>query len=326
MREYSKRLGRLHDDQLQAALDRFDLGKLVSADPVRLGNFGQNVFLTSTAGEWVLRGNPLSPEQFVRERFFTDLLHEHTDAPVPWPYRLETDAEIFGWSFALMPRLPGLVLADDSVRRGLDAASLRAVARALGKTLVELQRLTWPVCGECDAASGEVVPLDGGTHADWIAAGIREALDRAPNLTDADRAWAFDLVAEADGALRGPFTPTFVHRDYHDLNVLASCVDGEWQISGVLDYQGYFGDPERDLVRCCARYVDNEGALALAREFVRSWAEETPPRPGYAQRFAVYILLDRALIWSFGHGRGVWWDPDLSFREWIEPFTALEVF
>ncbi len=66
MREYSKHLGRLRDDQLQAALDRFELGKLVSANPVRLGNFGQNLFLTSTAGEWVLRGNPLSPEQFVR--------------------------------------------------------------------------------------------------------------------------------------------------------------------------------------------------------------------------------------------------------------------
>ncbi len=57
-RNYGPRLGTLTGAQLQAALDQFDLGRLIDAAPVDAGNFGQNVFLTSTSGEWVLRGCP----------------------------------------------------------------------------------------------------------------------------------------------------------------------------------------------------------------------------------------------------------------------------
>ena len=60
-REYSKRLGVLSNEQFQVALARFDLDTLVSAEPVPFGNFGQNVFLTSTEGEYVLRGAPHYP-------------------------------------------------------------------------------------------------------------------------------------------------------------------------------------------------------------------------------------------------------------------------
>ncbi len=40
-REYSKRLGILTGEQLQAALDRYDLGALGSAEPAQGGLFGQ---------------------------------------------------------------------------------------------------------------------------------------------------------------------------------------------------------------------------------------------------------------------------------------------
>ena len=49
-REYSQRLGVLTAEQLQAALDRFDLGGLIDARPAPGGLFGQNVLLTSTKG------------------------------------------------------------------------------------------------------------------------------------------------------------------------------------------------------------------------------------------------------------------------------------
>ena len=53
--EYSKRLGQLTDDQLQAALKRFGLGELLKAEPVLTGLFGRNLFLTRTTGAFVLR-------------------------------------------------------------------------------------------------------------------------------------------------------------------------------------------------------------------------------------------------------------------------------
>ena len=106
--KYSDRLGTLSHIQFQAALDRFDLGAFVRAEPISAGNFGQNVFLTSTKGEYVLRGAPFYPAQFPKERFFTQQIHEHTRAPVPWPYRLDPSDAIFGWSYVIMPRMPGL--------------------------------------------------------------------------------------------------------------------------------------------------------------------------------------------------------------------------
>ncbi|MBI2759933.1 MAG: hypothetical protein HYX51_00705, partial [Chloroflexi bacterium] len=46
-RQYSERLGVLTPEQLQAALDRFNLGRLLDARPATGGLFGQNVLLTS---------------------------------------------------------------------------------------------------------------------------------------------------------------------------------------------------------------------------------------------------------------------------------------
>src|SRR5438552_3541426 len=115
-REYSRRLGSLSEGQFQAALDRFDLGRFARAEPIAFGNWGQNCFLTSTRGEYVLRGAPFFPWQFAAERFFAREIHRQTTVPVPWPYLVDDAHDIFGWPYALMPRLPGIQLADASIR------------------------------------------------------------------------------------------------------------------------------------------------------------------------------------------------------------------
>src|SRR5260370_1229318 len=149
---YSPRLGRLSNQQFQAALDHFDLGQLISAEPVRFGNMGQQVFLTSTQGTFVLRGAPFDAAQFPCERWFMQQLHEHTQVPVPWPYLLDRQRDIFGWNYILMPRLPGLSLADQQAKQGLSGEARQSIARALGETLAELHSLTWPCVGDYDLA------------------------------------------------------------------------------------------------------------------------------------------------------------------------------
>ena len=72
MKEYSKRLGEISPEQFQAAFERVDLGDFMRAEPVPFGLFGQNVFVTSTQGEFVLRGVPHYDWQFPTERFFVD--------------------------------------------------------------------------------------------------------------------------------------------------------------------------------------------------------------------------------------------------------------
>ena len=93
-REYSRRLGLIEDGQFQTALERLGLGEFVRAEPVAGGLFGQNVFVTSTIGEYVLRGAPHYDWQLPAERFFARLIHERTRTPVPWPYILDPDDDI----------------------------------------------------------------------------------------------------------------------------------------------------------------------------------------------------------------------------------------
>ncbi len=94
--QYSKRLGNISPEQFQKALNRFGLGDYVKAEPVLYGLFGQNVFLTSSTGEYVFRGAPHYPWQFPTELFFTDLLLRRTNTPVPYPYWYEPNDELFG--------------------------------------------------------------------------------------------------------------------------------------------------------------------------------------------------------------------------------------
>src|SRR5215216_5853473 len=112
---YSQRLGVLTPHQFQAALARFELGDFVEATPVSGGLFGQNVFVTSTQGHYVLRGMPHYPWQFPKERFGAALLHERTQVPVAYPYLLDASTDIFGWSYLLMPRLQGIRPADNQL-------------------------------------------------------------------------------------------------------------------------------------------------------------------------------------------------------------------
>jgi aminoglycoside phosphotransferase (APT) family kinase protein len=157
---YSPRLGSLSERQFQAALDRFQLGRLISAEPVRFGNMGQHVFLTSTQGNVVLRGAPLDAAQFACERWFMQQLHEYISVPVPWPYLRDRRRDIFGWDYILMPRLPGRSLADQQAKQGLPQEARQSIARALGETLAELHRLTWPCVGDYDLARDDIKPLE----------------------------------------------------------------------------------------------------------------------------------------------------------------------
>ncbi len=134
-RKYSERLGRISDEQFQATLHRFDLGTFLYAEVIPFGSFGQNVFITSTKGDFVLRGDPHFPWQFPTEQFYVQQLHEHTQVPVPWPYLIDYQHDIFGWSYVIMPRMDGLSLEDPQVRSQLGKEELYAIARAIGENL-----------------------------------------------------------------------------------------------------------------------------------------------------------------------------------------------
>jgi aminoglycoside phosphotransferase (APT) family kinase protein len=315
----------LSTQQLQTALDRFQLGKLIAAEPVELGNFRQNVFLTSTAGAFVLRGAPLDALQFPTERWFMQRLHEQTQAPVPWPYLLDLGTDLFGWSYVIMPRLPGLPLADARVRERLTEQERRGIAGALGATLAEVHRLTWPAVGNYDLQSDTIRPMEG-DYADRVLARLHGALAACvratPRTTLADAAWVEEVIARGQFSLRAPFQPCCVHGDYQESNVVVEVKGDRWRVSGVFDMYPGFTDPETDLARPFAGYLDGRDPT-LAREFLRAYSDQRPLRAGFAERFPLYMLQERMAMWEWAHReQKIWWDEWLTLRQWSEPFTT----
>jgi Ser/Thr protein kinase RdoA (MazF antagonist) len=318
-----RRLGLIEPAQFQAALERFGLGRLQGARPVPFGLFGQNVFVSSDAGEYVLRGCPHYDWQFPCEQFFARLLHERTAAPVPWPYRLDPADDIFGWSYVLMPRLPGLQLADAAVRAALTPEDRLELAAALAHNLAELHALEWPFAGSYDLAARTVVP-DPLPHRERVLAGIRALSSR---LAPGDLAWLEAEIARYAAALDVPFTPCYVMRDYKDGNLAVERHASGWRVSGVFDLmESAMGDGEADLVRQFAAYVrqvpaSGEEDARLAHRFVRAYWQRCPPRPGFAERFRLYLLRDRLLIWDYGVQYAPhWFAPGQSFRDWMSPY------
>jgi len=322
-RVYSKRLGAISGAQLQAALTRFGLGGLVCAEPIRAGNFGQTLYLTSTRGRWVLRGAPFWPWQFRKERLFTDLLHAHTDAPVPWPYLVDEDPAIFGWPYVIMPRMPGERTEEEAVRGRLSSKDRLSIAAAMGHALAELHRLEWDHPATYAPEEDALVPLHI-PYQEWIAARIRQNVDVARRANDRttsdDLAWVEGIIAATAPAADPLPAPCFVMEDYKEGNVVVQRSGTAWAVSGVFDYMSaHMGDGDADLSRLTAVYLEEDAALADA--FLRAYTGWRPPRPGFAHRFRLYMLLDRAIIWEFAQRTGVWWEPTLTLREWAEPYV-----
>ena len=322
-RVYSHRLGALTPQQFQAALTRFGLGTFMEATPVFQGLFGQNVFVRSSEGEYVLRGVPYYPWQFPKERLGATLLHERTPVPVAHPYLFDAAIDIFGWPYLLMPRLYGRNPTDPYLT---DVEQLD-IAQALGVNLIHLHQLTWPYAGAYDLASNSIQPFNKG-FAQWLMADIQQWLDAARTngaaTTANDILWVARVVGEARNVLTHAFQPCFVMNDYNPGNVLVDCRHGSWRISGLFDLmEYYFGDGEADLVRLIAIYLaqGQQHAIRLARAFASAYLTRKPARDGFAERYVLFMLRDRLIAWEYGTRPGNnWFAQGQSFRDYAEPF------
>jgi hygromycin-B 7''-O-kinase len=299
-RLYSARLGPIAPHQFQAALARFDLGSFVSAAPVRGGNSGQNVFVTSTLGTYVLRGRPVYPWQFAKECFGASLLHQRTAVPVAHPYLLDPTDDIFGWPYILMPRLTGVTVHEG----GLTVDEQTMATRAMARTLAQVHTLTWPFAGEYDLPSNAPRPFANG-YAQWLVDDTRRwrlLCQEMGFITAADLAWTERIITAAQPALTVAFQPCFVMNDYNPGNVLVAPMEGEWRVSGLFDLvEYYFGDGEADLVRMVAFLLDlgRHQDPRLAQAFVEAYFESAASRPGFVERYRLAMVRDRLQVWEY---------------------------
>jgi len=344
------RLGEITDEQFQAALDRFQLGRFLHAEPIPYGLFGQNVFVSSTQGDYVLRGKPHFAWQFPTERFYARFLRECANAPAPWPYQIDPGTDIFGWSYVLMPRMPGLQLANPQVREQLLPADRQAIAAVLGKNLAYMQQAKWSIVGRYRAVTDEVEPFELAYELAWpfpiesdpqLAAMPRIQISyghrvmacllhlltkaRAANpaaTTQADLHWVQGYLNDGEKALDDTYSPCIVLEDYRRENLVVQNDNGKWRVSGVFDLmEAHFGDGEADLSRQYAVYLDEDPRLGHA--FLQGYLSEVTPRPGFSQRFPVYMLLDRAIIWEFvQRHEPTAWNKSQTFSEWANYYLS----
>jgi Ser/Thr protein kinase RdoA (MazF antagonist) len=236
----------------------------------------------------------------------------------------ETSA-IFGWPYAVMPRLPGVQLADGDVRKAMSPDGRMGVVIALGECLAALHAADFPHCGAYDEPTQQIEPAEK-EYADWFGDWTRWWLAQCRAASDAtsdeDVAWVEGLLAQAHGALAQPFVPVLVHTDFKEGNAVADQRDGRWHISGVFDLaEAHAGDGESDLARAYCEYQPRRPDLAAA--FVRTYMALRPPRPGFEARFRHYVLRDRLILWEYGQRNRVWFRPGDTLRGFVEPYFEM---
>ncbi|WP_374020491.1 aminoglycoside phosphotransferase family protein [Paenibacillus thiaminolyticus] len=319
----SKSLGALTDSQLQRMLDRFGLGRLLRSAPTEHGVMKQTLFITSTAGEFVLKGNPLYPGQWKEEAYFIRHLHAKTGVNVPYPYLIDESDDIFGWSYALMPRLPGRHIQGPELLHHEEDAC--AIAAELGRALLSLHGWKAEHPGEFDPDSGHIRPF-ADSYTAWLYGTIRYWLDDAAKysvITDQDKKWVEQLLDNAQAAMDRLDSPAFVMGDFKPENVLVQQSDRGWEVSGVIDFTtSYFGDAIADLPKLTALYLER-GEEEQAASFLSAYIGDSALlQEGFLERFRVHMLHQRLLRWGCAQAmKQVTWDPALSFSEWAEPYT-----
>lgn len=323
---YSERLGAISDAQFQAVAERFALGRFVSAAPTTSGLFGQNVFVTTTDGEFVLRGAPHWVKgdgetewrredrwQFTSERWFARQLHERTRTPVPWPIHHDQADDIFGWPYLVMPKMPGLCTDERNIVKLLEPEDRRGVAVALGENLAEMQKLTWPFAGGFSQTTIQLEPYPEGPVG-MIAREARAIIrGHGDRLTKDDVAW---IEAAIDDA-KGDVVSTYVHCDYKFGNLTLLKENGRWRVSGLFDFhEARFADGALDLVRSACSYLDTEPELA--RVFREAYG-----KPLDAGRMMLHVLNDRLKIWGYFSRPGVNadWLKGKTFRGWAQRYV-----
>lgn len=313
-RHYSERLGVINGVQLQAVADRFDLGRVIAAEPAAAGLFGQIVLITTTEGEYAMRGSPHGHGHLTKERHVARLIHEQSSLAGPWPYKICEDTELFGWTYAVMPRLSGSNgfelwnAADDSQRI--------AVAAACGDALGQLHQVASPFFGPYDDETDAFTSLV--DYPTWVLQRLGHWRDacRAVNALPPDAENFIDhLIEDCIDAVAEPFKPVLVHHDFSPGNLNLQQTEDRVVATGVFDlFEAYFGDGEEDLVRMLRTLRTDEHR----RAFIDAYTAHRPMRPGASHRLALYTLADWLIIWEYGKRHQVWFE-NVSFLEKIQP-------
>ena len=243
---------------------------------------------------------------------------------MPYPYLIDPASDIFGWSFVIMPRLPGLHLQDKGVVSELSLSDRHDIACALARTLVEAQTLTGEWAGQYDVATRSVQPFDKHYRA-WIVDRIREKMAAAQSYNDhttpSDVDWIESVIAQAMPVLHLAYQPCVVLADFGEHNLVVTLAEGAWRVSGVFDLMtAHFGDGQADLSLPVTAYLGQDERLADV--FVAEYLRVKTRPPAFVEHQRLYML-DLTLSfwrhWQRNEGGVPGESQSLTFERWATP-------
>ncbi|MCL2772605.1 MAG: aminoglycoside phosphotransferase family protein [Oscillospiraceae bacterium] len=326
--DYAGSLGEISGEQFEKALQKLNLGNLIKVEKVTGGVVGQNVFLTSTKGEYVFRGRPFYDEQFDVEKFAVENLREKTSVPTAYPYMIDNDTDIFGFKYAIMPRMSGIqTMNGGTLILDLSKDERLKIARAMAETLAEMHKLKYEPENHQNGTNPFPFAFEyksSEAYAESIIGGIANEIEDLIEIRSSDVKYINEIIAKNKDALSVPFEPCFLMDDFKEDNVLFSNDNGEWKVCAVFDFaMSHFGDCERDLSRISAMYIDEDASLA--KEFINTYIKLNPPREKFFERLKLYMLNERKGIWWWAktQNRDLW-DKNMSLTEWLEPYLNVD--
>lgn len=319
----SNKLGSISDSALQSMLDRFNLGKLITSQKTEKGAMGQTMFVTSTEGEFVFKGNPLFSGQFAEEKYFVENIDQRTGIAVPTPYLIDDRADIFDWEYCIMPRLNGSHMNSQQFKANQKIEDKLEIAELMAITFIGLH--SWKVTeyGELDTRDFTIRPFENSYRA-WLYSRIKFWLEDAKKysvITSKDMLWVEELLETSQAYFDKLSSPTFVMGDFKADNFLLALENNTWRLGGLFDFtNSYFGDPLADLIKMIIMYIDNDEE-EVAKHLVSVYLNQTEQIEAYKERIRVHMLQQRILDWGCAKAMGmVTWDDELSFADWVGPY------
>ncbi len=215
-------------------------------------------------------------DTFATEARALEYLNTETDCPAPRVYLQDSSARIIPYAFLLMEEVPGVCL--ESIQ--LEPAERVAIDVQLADILSELHSHRGSKWGGVDTEA--TAP----TWADYFGTRLAEARNHpaiAERLGPSILGQVDEAIELTEQALRSTGTPTLVHGDVWDGNLMVRREDGRWRLTGLLDPNLHFADVEFELA-----YLE---VFDTSREaFFTAYTKHHKLRPGYERRRLFYWL------------------------------------
>lgn len=202
--------------------------------------------------QYVLRVGPINTEllmdfektMMTAEPYIYNLLADR-GIPVPRVIRMDDSKEVLSRTYILMERVEGIPLNDPSVPKEARAGLLEQLGGYVALMHgIHHEQFGWPT------SSGQV--RGSRSWADVMKAFIDEMLDRLRQyqLFEEQHINQMELVyASLIPLYKEVKTPCLVHNDLWDPNVMVAKINGDWQITALIDVdRAMFADPEYEYV------------------------------------------------------------------------------